>query len=101
MGIHEDELAKTLLSQKGKLTSDICKKAVEKAAAGIARSEQEMLAVERIRKVRYFLLVNHGKVDVCLEEMRECLLQCREILRQSGNGQQQQAPKSGSGAKVP
>ena len=100
MANHAEDLGRTLLEQRGSLTADICKKAVEEAAARIEKDAALKGVQGLINDLRVYLMRNQSDVEKCLAEIRRVLLRSSEIMRQKSDAPTNPTPKNGNAAKA-
>ena len=82
MASHAEELGLLLLDQRGSLTRDACKKAIEETADKIEHERREHEACEEITKLGYWLVLNRAQgAEFCMTELRDALLRIGGILR--------------------
>ncbi len=99
MADHLHDLGKTLYEQRGSLTTEVCKKAVEDAIAKIER-EQALTGVHgQIERLRTYLMKNQSDPERCLAEIRRMLLVCEQILVKSKDAPKIPPKANGDAAK--
>lgn len=99
MADHARELGQFLLEQRGSLTTEVCKKAVDDAAARIERDKALRGVDGLIADLRIWLARNQSDPEACLAELRRVLLRSTEILRKSPDAPKNPSPTNGDKAK--
>ena len=97
MADHARELGQFLLEQRGSLTTEVCKKAVDDAAAMIERDKALRGVEGLIADLRTYLMRNQSDPEACLAEIRRVLLKSTEMMRKSPDAKN---PSSTNGDKA-
>jgi hypothetical protein len=101
MANHAEELGRILLEHRGSLTVEVCKKAVDDAAAKIEKDLALTGVKGLIHNLQVFLMRNHSEPEACLTEIRRVLLTASDLMRKPSGNAKIPAKANGDSPKGP